>query len=121
MTTGRVTRRLTLDEDVIRAYSRRGNYHSDASTAAAVGLPGLLAQGVHVAGPAYGTLLDAWGAEFLERGELDLRFVSPVYAGETVEATVTIDDTDDTATLEVTNVDDGRVTVAGTATRASRD
>jgi acyl dehydratase len=108
--------RLTLSADAIRAYSRRGNYHSDASTAAAVGLPGLLAQGVQAAAPAYGALLDAWGAPFLAGGELDLRFLSPVYAGETVEAAVTFDA--GRATLEVTNLDTGRVAVVGTATRS---
>jgi acyl dehydratase len=110
-------RRLVLTEDAIRAYSRRGNYHSDASTAAAVGLPGLLAQGVQVAGPAFGALLDAWGEPFLAGGELDVRFLSPVYSGETVEASVSLEGT--TATLEVVDLDSGRVAVTGTATRTA--
>ena len=48
-------RRATLDvtEELVRAYSRRGNFHSDAETATALGLPGLVAQGVQMAGPAY--------------------------------------------------------------------
>src|SRR5262249_665241 len=61
------TRRTITTGDIV-AYSRRGNYHSDPDTAQRIGLPGLVAQGVQVAGPAYGALLDAWGDEFLEHG-----------------------------------------------------
>ena len=66
----------------MRAYSRRGNFHSDAETASALGLPGLVAQGVQIAGPAYNLLLDEWGDDFLAHGELDLRFVGMVVAGD---------------------------------------
>ena len=84
-------RRSTVTEELVRAYSRRGNFHSDAETAAALGMPGLVAQGVQVAGPAYNILLDAWGDDFLEHGELDLRFVGMVVAGDTIEARVDIE------------------------------
>ena len=60
-----LTRSLAITEDLVRAYSRRGNYHSDPAMSADLQLPGLVAQGVQVAGPAYGALLDAWGEEFL--------------------------------------------------------
>jgi acyl dehydratase len=110
-------RRLRITEDRIRRYSRRGNYHSDAETAGALGLPGLVAQGVHVAGPAYGALLDTWGEEFLAHGAIDVRFVGMVLAGQTVEAAVTVDG--DGATIEVRNVDSGRAAVVGQATRRS--
>ena len=109
------TRTLTITEELIRAYSRRGNYHSDASQAETLGLPGLVAQGVQAAGPAYALLLDAWGEAFLAHGELECRFVGPVYAGDTVEAGVDIDG--DTATIEVTNRGRARVAVVGTARR----
>ncbi len=109
------TRTLTITEELIRAYSRRGNYHSDAAHAQSLGLPGLVAQGVQVAGPAYGELLDEWGEEFLEHGELECRFVGAVYAGETVEARVEIDD--DSATLSIDNMTAGRTAVLGTARR----
>jgi acyl dehydratase len=46
------SRTLAITEDAIRAYSRRGNYHSDATTATELGLPGLVAQGMQVAGAA---------------------------------------------------------------------
>jgi len=106
--------RLAITEDLVRAYSRRGNFHSDAETATALGMPGLVAQGVQVAGPAYNLLLEAWGDDFLERGEVDLRFVGMVLAGETVDARVEIGDNDE-ATIEVTNTTSGRTAVVGSA------
>jgi acyl dehydratase len=111
------TRTLAITDDAIRAYSRRGNYHSDPSTAAELGLPGLVAQGMQVAGAAYGELLDAWGDEFLEHGEIELRFVGTVLAGNVVEAEVDIDG--DTATLGIVERGDARTVVVGTARRAS--
>ena len=42
-------------------YSRAGNFHSDPEEARRLGMPGLVAQGMQVCGPAYGVLLDAWG------------------------------------------------------------
>jgi acyl dehydratase len=104
---------LAVTEDLVRAYSRRGNFHSEAETAAALGMPGLVAQGVQVAGPAYNILLDAWGDDFLEHGELDLRFVGMVLAGETVEARVEIQTNE--ASVEVTNTTAGHTAVVGSA------
>jgi acyl dehydratase len=108
-------RRASLDvtDALVRAYSRRGNFHSDAETAASLGMPGLVAQGVQIAGPAYNILLAEWGDDFLERGELDLRFVGMVVAGEAIEARVDIDDR--TASIEVTNTSAGRTAVVGSA------
>ncbi len=108
-------RTLVLDADAIRAYSRRGNYHSDPEAAAALGLPGLVAQGVHVAGPAYGALVDAWGEGFVTGGELDVRFVGLVLAGDTVVARV--EDRGDAAAIEVVDVTAGHTAVVGTARR----
>jgi acyl dehydratase len=105
---------LAVTEELVRAYSRRGNFHSDAETATALGMPGLVAQGVQVAGPAYNLLLDEWGDAFLEHGELDLRFVGMVLAGETIDARVEIDDSG-AATIEVTNTTAGRAAVVGSA------
>jgi acyl dehydratase len=113
-----IERRATLavTDELVRAYSRRGNFHSDAETAAALGMPGLVAQGVQVAGPAYNLALAEWGDEFLEHGELDLRFVGMVLAGDDIEARVEIGD-DGTATIEVTNTTAGRTAVVGSARR----
>jgi acyl dehydratase len=113
MTTHR--RDLRFTPELLRAYSRRGNFHSEADEAAELGLPGLVAQGMQVAGPAYGVLLDEWGEEFLEHGEIELKFVGMVVDGETVEAAVTTDG--DHAELEVVNRDRGRVAAVGRASR----
>jgi acyl dehydratase len=115
--TRRLTRALEISEELVRAYSRRGNYHSDPTLSADLSLPGLVAQGVQAAGPAYGLLLDAWGEEFLEHGEIEMRFVGLVLAGETVDASVEVDDSDDTATFEVMNVTGKRTAAFGSARR----
>ena len=114
------TRELAVTEDLVRAYSRRGNYHSDPGLSAGLQLPGLVAQGMQAAGPAFGVLLDAWGEEFLFHGEIDLRFVGLVLAGDTVEARVGVDVGEDgTATFEVVNTSAGHTAVAGRARRTT--
>ena len=132
-------RSLVITEDLIRRYSRRGNYHSEASTASELGLPGLVAQGTQVTGPAFGLLLDAWGEDFLAHGSLDVKFVGVTLAGDHVVATVTIDGDDGaaaatettarhdgephadatlgTATIEVRNDTRGATAVVGDARR----
>ncbi len=107
---------LELTPDLLRAYSRRGNFHSDPDAAAALGYDRLVAQGMQVAGPAYGLLLDAWGEEFLAHGTIELTFIARCTDGETVEAAVDVS-TDD-ATLAVENVTSGRTAVVGRATRS---
>lgn len=113
MTTHR--RDLLLTPELLRAYSRRGNFHSDEDEASKLGLPGLVAQGMQVVGPAYGVLLDEWGEEFLEHGEVELKFVGMVMDGETVDAAVTIDG--DRAEVEVVNRDRERTVAVGRASR----
>ena len=108
-------RDLLLTPELLRAYSRRGNFHSDAEEAGRLGLPGLVAQGMQVAGPAYGVLLDEWGEAFLDGGEIELKFVGMVVDGETIEATVTT--TGQHAELEVLNRDREQVAVVGRAVR----
>jgi acyl dehydratase len=108
-------RELVLTAELLRAYSRRGNFHSDADEASKLGLPGLVAQGMQVAGPAYGMLLDAWGEEFLAHGEIELKFVGMVVDSETVDAAVTVDG--DEAELEVVNRSRQRVAAVGRARR----
>ena len=116
--TERPTRSLTLTAELLRAYSRRGNYHADPDAARAVGLDALVAQGMQVAGPAYGLLLDAWGEDWVAHGELELSFVAMTRAGETVEAEVELDG--DEASLRITGgPDDTRV--VGRARRRTGD
>jgi acyl dehydratase len=62
-------------------------------------------------------LLDAWGEEFLERGEIDLRFVGMVVAGDTIEARIEIAADLEGAVIEVTNASAGRAAVVGQARR----
>ena len=108
-------RDLLLTPELLRAYSRRGNFHSDEDEASRLGLPGLVAQGMQVVGPAYGVLLDEWGEEFLEHGEVELKFVGMVMDGETVDAAVTIDG--DRAEVEVVNRDRELTVTVGRASR----
>jgi acyl dehydratase len=108
-------RELILTADMLRAYSRRGNYHSEPDEARRLGLPGLVAQGLQVAGPAYGMLLDEWGEEFLAHGQLELKFVGMVLDDQTVDATVEING--DEATIEVMNRTDDKVAAVGSARR----
>lgn len=107
-------RSLHLSADLLRRYSRRGNFHSDPDAARGLGYERLVAQGMQVAGPAYGLLLDAWGDDWLDHGVLELKFVGMVTDGETVEADVTTEA--DTASITVTVGE--RTAVVGTAHRA---
>jgi acyl dehydratase len=109
------TRTLAVTEELVRAYSRRGNFHSDPTLSADLALPGLVAQGVQAAGPAYGELLDAWGEDFLAHGEIEMRFVGMVLAGETVVAAVEIDE--DAAKFTVENTTAAHAAVVGSASR----
>ena len=111
----RRTRSLHLTDELLVAYSRRGNFHSDPDTAAGLGFSGLVAQGMQAAGPAYGLLLDAWGEAFLAHGELEVTFVGMVHGGDTVEAAVELDAAGGTATLEVVVAGTDRVAVVGRA------
>lgn len=111
------TRTLAITPELVRAYSRRGNYHSDPATSAALGLDRLVAQGMQAAGPAFGELIDAWGDAFFAGAEIDLRFVGVVHAGDTVTATVEFDDNG--ATIGVTNDTAQRTSVIGTARKTN--
>jgi acyl dehydratase len=103
-----------VTEDLVRAYSRRGNFHSDAETASALGLPGLVAQGVQIVGPAYNMLLEEWGEDFLAHGELDVRFVGMVVAGDEIEVRVELSP-GELASIEVVNTTSGNTAAVGRA------
>ena len=106
-------RSLQLTDEMLLAYSRRGNFHSEPEEAERLGLPGLVAQGMQVFGPAYGLLLDAWGDDFLAHGELELKFVGMVTGGQTVDASVSVEGHE--AQIEVRNQDADQVAVVGSA------
>jgi acyl dehydratase len=109
------TRALTLTAELLRWYSRRGNFHADLDAARELGLAELVAQGMQVAGPAYGLLLDEWGHEWLATGTIELKFVGRVVADERVEAHVDVEG--DAATITVVGLRDGSTRVVGHATR----
>jgi acyl dehydratase len=111
-------RSLHITEELVRRYSRRGNFHSEHATSESLGLPGLVAQGTQSTGPAYGLLLDAWGEDFLARGELDVRFVGMTLAGDTVTAAVQCDGSQ--ASIEILNDTNGKTVVIGDARSAPR-
>ncbi|HEY7438024.1 MAG TPA: MaoC family dehydratase [Acidimicrobiia bacterium] len=111
-------RSFELTDDLLRMYSRRGNFHSDPEAAAELGYRKLVAQGMQVAAPAYGLLLDAWGEEFLAHGSVELKFVGMVTGGERVKAEVTLTEApEERAQLEVTSTTTGRTAVVGSAHR----
>ena len=109
------TRTLTLTAERLRWYSRRGNFHADPDAARDLGLTELVAQGMQVAGPAYGLLLDEWGEEWLADGMIELKFVGMVTADERVEAHVEVDG--DEAAVTVVELRDGSTRVVGRAAR----
>lgn len=82
-------RDLELTHERLTAYSRSGNFHSDPDAAAKLGYEGMVAQGMQVAGPAYGLALDAWGEAFLAHGTFEAKFVGMVFEGTTVTAAIT--------------------------------
>jgi acyl dehydratase len=112
--TEHIERSLALTGDLLRAYSRRGNFHSEPAEADRLGLPGLVAQGMQVAAPAYGAMLDRWGNELLERGVVEMKFLAMVVEDEVAAACVEIDGR--TATFEVTTSGADKAVVIGSAT-----
>lgn len=108
-------RSLHLTDELLIAYSRRGNFHSDPETAARLGYSGLVAQGMQSVGPVYGLLLDEWGDDFLAHGELEVTFVGLVVGGDTIDAIVEFDD--EAAQITVTIAGTDRTAVVGHAHR----
>ena len=109
-------RSLHLSDELLVAYSRRGNFHSDPHAAARLGYAGLVAQGMQSVGPVYGLLLDEWGDDFLAHGELEITFVGLVVGGDTIDAAVEFVD-DETAQITVTIARTDRTAVVGHARR----
>jgi acyl dehydratase len=116
----RRSRALQLTPELLRAYSRGGNFHSDADEARRLGLPGLVAQGMQLTGPAYGLALDEWGDDFLDHGELELKFTAMVTDGQTVDATIELEADGSEAGVEVRVRPTDRVAVVGCFHRTAR-
>lgn len=101
-------RSLHLTDDLLRTYSRAGNFHSDDAAAQDMGLPGKVAMGMQTLGPAYGLVLERWGDDLVRAGELECRFVGMVTEDQTADARVSI--TDGSADIEVVNTDTATTT-----------
>ncbi len=110
-------RSLHLTANLLRRYSRRGNFHSDVDAAATIGYSRLVAQGMQAAAPAYGLLLDEWGDDFLAGGTIELKFVGMVVDDQTVDADVEFGSGSGGATITVACGD--RTVAVGHATRGA--
>lgn len=112
--TGRVLARLThsFDLEAMTAFSGPGNIHSDVAAAQAVGLDRPVVQGMQLAALCDRLLADHWGADWLVRGEWEVRFVGMAWEAEILESTLLESGTG--VALSVTKAD-GTVCLAGTA------
>lgn len=90
--------------------------HSDDDFAAAQGLPGIIADGMLSTNYLSSLLYRTYGLSYLTDGELDTKFIRPVYEDETVRAfaTVTADDGENVA-LDVWCEADGNTCTVGSA------
>jgi len=81
--------------------------HYDAEYAKQRGFRGTLAHGLMVQGYANVVAVDTYGTNWMERGEIEVKFVRPVFPGDTV----TVDLDDSSGALTASN-QDGPVMVA---------
>jgi acyl dehydratase len=81
-----VTETLTkhVSQDDMTLYSGPGNIHSDVEVARRTGLDAPIAQGMQTLAFASELMTRVLGAEWLERGEISVKFTKPVSAGDTV-------------------------------------
>lgn len=105
-----LTKNVTQDDMTV--YSGPGNIHSDEEVAKRTGLNAPIAQGMQTLAYASELMTRVCGAEWLERGEISVKFTKPVFAGDTV--TVAATETDDGYTVEAVN-QNGDVLMVGEA------
>lgn len=109
---------LKADLDVIRAYAELTDdfnpIHLDPAFAANTAMGGCIAHGTLSIGLLWQALFRTLGADAGERVELDVRFVKPVRAGETIRAGGELQDGTAAYTVWVRG-DDGVDRVTGTA------
>jgi acyl dehydratase len=81
-----VTESLTkhVTQDDMTLYSGPGNIHSDVEVAKRTGLDAPIAQGMQTLAFASELMTRACGPTWLERGEISVKFIKPVYAEDTV-------------------------------------
>jgi acyl dehydratase len=101
-----------VTQDDMTLYSGPGNIHSDLEVAKRTGLDATIAQGMMTLAYASELMTQICGTEWLERGEIAVKFTKPVLAGDTV----TVEATEGAEGYDITarNQDD-EVLMAGTA------
>jgi acyl dehydratase len=77
-----LTKHVTQDEMTL--YSGPGNIHSDVDVARRTGLEAPIAQGMMTLAYASELMTRVCGPEWLERGEISVKFTKPVFDGDTV-------------------------------------
>lgn len=77
-----LTKNVTQEDMTL--YSGTGNIHSDLEVARRTGLDATIAQGMMTLAFASELMTQICGPEWLERGEIDVKFTKPVYAGDTL-------------------------------------
>jgi acyl dehydratase len=84
-----VTETLTkhVTQDDMTLYSGPGNIHSDVEVARRTGLDAPIAQGMQTLAFASELMTRVHGAQWLERGEISVKFTKPVFSGDTVTVT----------------------------------
>src|SRR4051794_20504617 len=77
-----LTKHVTQDDMTL--YSGPGNIHSDVEVAKRTGLDAPIAQGMQTLAFASELMTKVCGDEWLERGEISVKFTKPVFSGDTV-------------------------------------
>ena len=95
---------FTVTQEIIDRYGAingdRDIIHYDAEYAAQRGFRGTLAHGLMVQGYANVLAVELYGTEWMERGEIEVKFVRPVFPGDDVTVEI-----DDSGTLTASNAD----------------
>jgi acyl dehydratase len=86
-----LTKHVTQEDMTL--YSGPGNIHSDIEVAKRTGLDAPIAQGMQTLAYASELLTQLCGADWIERGEISVKFIKPVLASDDV--TVSATSTDD--------------------------
>lgn len=105
-----LTKHVTQDDMTL--YSGPGNIHSDIEVAKRTGLDATIAQGMQTLAYASELLTHICGADWIERGEISVKFIKPVLAGDDV--TVSALESADGYEVEATN-QRGDTLMVGTA------
>jgi acyl dehydratase len=78
-----------VTQDDMTLYSGPGNIHSDIEVAKRTGLDAPIAQGMQTLAYASELMTKICGGDWLERGEISVKFIKPVYAEDDVTVTAT--------------------------------